>query len=124
MKLSSLTYLGFETNAVLDMCPDFKISFAEVHAVARGGMLVEHLAKRFGDKGDLSLLLSDPDELNAVDFALTDAASSFEGREGRKTGVTKSGLCLVMAIIFEAIQQQSAALATPAEPASDPATER
>ena len=74
MRLSSLTYLAFETNAVLDACPRFKLSIAEVHSAARQGFLVEHLAKRFGQKADLSLLLSDPDELNAVDFALADAA--------------------------------------------------
>jgi len=110
MKLSSLTHLAFETNAVLDACPDFDLPLAEVHAAARQGVLIQHLAKRFGDKADLSMLLTNPDELHAVDFALCDAVSSLEGCGHRKIGVTNNGLCLVLAIILEVIQQEFSSL--------------
>jgi hypothetical protein len=45
-------------------------------------------------------------ELADTEAAIRDAAGALEGRERRKAGVSKSGICLVMAIIFEAIQQQ------------------
>src|SRR5437867_1912071 len=105
MRLSSLTYLGFETNAVLDACPGFKLPIAEVHSASRAGRLVEHLATRFGAEADLSLLVAHPEELDAVNSALTQAADSLEGREARKTGVSKNGLCFVIALVLEAIQQ-------------------
>jgi hypothetical protein len=106
MRLSSLTYLGFETTAVWDSCPDFELSFAEVHDAAQRGRLVALLRERFGDSADMSLFDMDAKELADTEAALRDAASALEGREGRKTGVRNSGICLVMAIIFEAIQQQ------------------
>ena len=106
MRLSSLTYLGFETTAVWDSCPDFELSFREVHDAAQRGQLVAVLRKRFGDAADLSLFDMDAKELADTEAALREAASALEGRERRKTGVSNSGICLVMAIIFEAIQQQ------------------
>ena len=106
MRLSSFTALGFEVNAVLEACPKFKFSVAEVRDSAQRGMLVEELAARFGDKADLSLLLADEREVVDVDLALSDASDSLHGREGKKAGVSKNGLCLAMALILEAIQEQ------------------
>ena len=103
MRLSSLTYLGFETTAVWDACPDFELSFAEVHEAAERGQLIALLRVRFGKHADLSLFNLDAKELADTEAALRDAAGSLEGRERRKTGVENSGICLVMAIIFEAI---------------------
>jgi hypothetical protein len=113
MRLSSLTYIGFETNAVWDTCPDFELSFSEVYDAAEQGCLVELLKKRFGDVADLSLfeLEGNQTELEQVEAALKNAAEALQGREKRKVGVRNSGICLVMAIIFEAIQQQFSALA-------------
>jgi len=105
MKLSSLTYLGFEINAVCDSCPDFELSFAEVHEAARNGQLVPLLAERFGDDADFSVFNKAPDELAEVEAALREAASALKGQEERIVGVRKSGICLVIAIILEAIQQ-------------------
>jgi hypothetical protein len=118
MKLSSLTYLGFETNAVLDAHPDFQLPFAEIHAAARERRLVEYLTKRFGDKADLSMFQARPDELIDVEMALADAAGGLEGRESRKTGVANNGVNLVLALIFEAIQQQFISLTPSAETAT------
>ena len=106
MRLSSLTMLGFEINAVCDSCPDFELTFDQVHSVAREGKLAAFLAECFKDSTDLSLLTSNPKELSDMETALTDAACALEGRERRKVGVNSSGLCLVTAIIFEAIQEQ------------------
>src|SRR3954470_4992808 len=74
MKLSSLTYLAFETNAVLDAYPGLKLPFAEIHTAAEENRLIEYLAQRFGDKADLSLFLAYPEEQVAVNLALADVA--------------------------------------------------
>jgi hypothetical protein len=52
------------------------------------------------------MLLGNPDELNEVDLVLAAGAAAIEGREAGTTGVRKNGLCLVVAIILETIQQQ------------------
>jgi hypothetical protein len=106
MRLSSLTYLGFETTAVWDVCRDFELAFAEVYEAAQKGKLIALLKDRFGDNADLSLFDLDQKERADTEAALRVAAEALEGRERRKTGVQNSGICLVMAIIFEAIQQQ------------------
>lgn len=106
MRLSSLTYLGFETTAVWDSCPDIELSFDEVHTAAEKGALVKLLTTRFGDAIDLSLFELDKKELADTEAALSQAAAGLCGRERRKTGVSESGICLVMAIILEAIQEQ------------------
>ena len=110
MKLTSLTYLAFETNAVLDACPDLDLPFEEIHTAAEENRLIEYLAQRFGDKADLSFFLAHPEEEVAVNLALAEVAGGLYGREGRKTGVERSGLCLVIAFILEAIQRHTARL--------------
>jgi hypothetical protein len=106
MRLISLTLIGFETNAVWDSCPDFELSFDEIHEAASRERLVPLLRERFGKVADLSLFDLDPRELADTEAALRDAACAFEGREWHKTGVRNSGICLVMAIVLEAIQQK------------------
>lgn len=106
MQLSSLTLIGFETTAILDGCPDFDLSFQQVHEAAQRRKLVPLLQERFGEDADLSLLVMNPRELADTEQALSLAAEVLQGRESRKTGVANSGLCLVLAIVFEALQQQ------------------
>ena len=110
MKLTSLTYLAFETNAVLDACPTLDLPFAEIHTAAEENRLVEYLAERFGDKADLSFFRAHPEEETAVNLALAEVAGGLYGQERRKTGVERSGLCLVIAFILEAIQRHTARL--------------
>jgi len=116
MKLSSLTYLAFETNAVLDEYPGLKLPFAEIHSAAEENRLIEYLAQRFGDKADLSLFQAYPEEEVAVNLALAEVAGGLYGRERGKLGVERSGLCLVIAFILEAIQRHDAALRREPEP--------
>ena len=59
------------------------------------------------------ILLGNADELKQVDLALGAAAEAIKGREAGKAGVTQNGLCLVLAIILEAIQQQFRGCASP-----------
>jgi len=105
MKISSLTYLGFGTNAVLtrtrtSTCPSPKSRRAQA------GLLVEHLRKSFGDEADLSIFDALPGRTKAVNSALADAAGCFDGRESRKWRRKKRVLNLVLALIFEAIQNK------------------
>jgi hypothetical protein len=106
MKLLSFTSLAFSVNSVLDQNPATTLSFAEVRDSAKRGVLVQDLARRFGEQPDLSLLLSDEHELSDLNLALTNASNALEGRVMRRVGVSKNGLCLVMALILEAIEQQ------------------
>jgi hypothetical protein len=89
-----------------DECPDFELSFTEVHAAASDKRLIPLLASRFEGKIDLSLFSASDKETRDVEDALHMASGALEGRERRKTGVNSSGLCLVTAIILEAIQEQ------------------
>src|SRR5258708_26255606 len=116
MKLSSLTHFGFLINSVLDTGPVIELGFAEIHAAARAGQLVEHLATRLGKISNFWMLLGNADELKQVDLALGAAAVAVEGREAGVAGVRQNGLCLVLAIILEAIQQQFRGCASPFEP--------
>ena|SRR5947208_1992776 len=104
--LCSFTHLAFLINWTIDERPANDLSFAEIHAAARIGRLVDLLAGHFGHIADFSLLLGNPTNLEQMEAALCDAASTLEGREAGKVCVSNSGLCLVMAIVLEAIQQQ------------------
>ena len=116
MKLTSLTYLAFETNAVLDQRPGLDLPFAEIHTAAEENRLIEYLGQRFGNEGDLSYFLAHPEEEAAVNLALAEVAGGLYGRERGKTGVERSGLCLVIAFILEAIQRHYAPLRREPEP--------
>src|SRR5580765_758984 len=104
--LTALTHLAFHVNATIDACPDFDLSYAEIHEAAEVGRLVEHLEKRLRGHANLYLLTCIPDKLTSLEIALREAAEALRGREPKKANISKSGLCLVMAIIIEAIQQQ------------------
>ena len=106
MMLSSLTGIGFEVNAVMSECPDFELTLEQVHGAARERRLIPLLKERFQEGADFSLLLSHADELAQVEAALGGASEALEGRESRKVGIRNSGLCLVIALVFEAIQQR------------------
>ena len=101
MKLSSFTSVASEINAVFDLYPRLKLSFAEVREAARSGTLIELLADRFGNKADFSLLLLDEDELTDVDLAISDATNALGDAH-----VSSSGFSLAMALVREAIHQQ------------------
>jgi hypothetical protein len=120
--LTALTHLAFHVNAAIDACPDFDLSYAEIHDAAEIGRLVEHLDKRLKGHADLYLLTCIPEKLTSLEIALREGAEALRGRESKKAHVSKSGLCLVMAIILEAIQQQYATYpASQPEPEPEPA---
>jgi hypothetical protein len=104
MKLTSLTGIAFETNAIIDQHPHLELTFAQIHEAAENRLLVERLAERFGNKADFSLLLRDPQELAEVNHALAEVSGGMSGME-HKLGAQNSGLCLVVGLVLEAIQR-------------------
>jgi len=93
--------LGYEVNAVIDACPDSDLSFAEVHIAAQEGTLVLLLMDRFGSL--FSVFKIDCENTFEINSILREAAEALDGRENKKVGVKNNGLCLVMAIILQAI---------------------
>lgn len=145
MRITSFTHLALLVNWIMDEQPPTRkdprrpsvwlprinlpqdarstpvedLSFPEVHRAARDGDLIGLLQRRFGHIADFSLLLPSGDnlaKLEQMEAALSRAAELFEGRE-YKACVGKSGLCLVMAIVLEAIQQQFHTRTLPPAPA-------
>ena len=101
-----LAHLGFHINALLDTCPDQNLRFAAIHAAADLGLLVQYLDTSLRGQIDLGLLTSDPDDLARLNLALTDAAEGFYDHDVSAKGRNANGLCRIMAIVLEAIQQE------------------
>jgi len=104
LRLSSLTFLGFYVNNLLEDHPG-DMSFKQVHASIEAGSVLEDLDALYPGQTDFSLFRGDNDQREYLLDSLKIAASVLEGRERRKTGVEKCGLNLLMAVILQAIQQ-------------------
>jgi hypothetical protein len=105
MKPTAFTHLAFLINYIIGHRPaDFPLS--EVRAAARDGALINLLATRYGHIADFHYLIHRPSSLEQTEAALSDAANTLEWGESRRIGVSRSGLCLAMAIVLEATQQQ------------------
>ncbi len=105
LKLTSLTFLGFYVTAAIDSGHAGKVSFDEIYHGLKNRSLFQDLNSRLPGTFDFSLFPPGSKSEAVVLDALTQAADGLEGRERRKTGVEKSGLCLLLAFIFEVIQQ-------------------
>ena len=107
MRRSDLTFLQFNLLAVIDSGAHEGVTFEEVKDAIRAGSLFRWMQSRFGDRVDVSLF--DPQHRPGIDreviAALTGALDAIDGREGRKVGITRNGVCLLAALITEAIQQ-------------------
>lgn len=106
--LTSLTFLGFQLNGSLEEGylgdGDHGLTFDEVYDGLENGTLWKVIKKRVPDI-DLALFTdSDPNLGNAVIAALQEAAAGMRGRE-EKYGLQANGLSLLIAYVFEAIQQ-------------------
>jgi len=97
------TYLNeiiYRTNMLLDQGNN--ASFDEIHKNAQDKTIVQWLS----DKGsDMSILLSDvmTEDREAVEEAIANESVVFEGREERKLGVKKNGLCLLIMLAVRAL---------------------
>ena|SRR5579862_2160723 len=105
MKLSTLTTVGWCANMMLDRREQVPFTFDDIYAAADKGELVE-LFLKIDDSGYIELWASDPEMRAEGEQAFGDAVEALRGREMRKTGVGENALCMVIAIVLEAIQQQ------------------
>jgi hypothetical protein len=103
LDITTLTYLLFAINAVLDKDHWKTITFDDVYGHLDAGDLIPFLDGRLNSL-DLSLLGPDEAQGRLLLAALRQVAGWFEERERRKTGIEKSGVCLVIAWIGEVIQ--------------------
>jgi hypothetical protein len=105
MKLTAFTHLGFLINRIIDAAPGTDLSFPEILDAACDRQLIKLVASRYGHVADFYFLLSMPIRLKQMEAVLRDAAAGFRCG-GDKPASSVSGLCLVLDIVLEAIQQQ------------------
>jgi len=104
LDVTSVTYLLFAVNVALEKDDWKKITFDDVYGHLDSGDLIPFLDAHLKSI-DLSLFGPDEPQGRLLLAALRHVAPWFQERESRKTGVEKSGVCLVIAWIGEVIQK-------------------
>lgn len=111
IKLTHLSHLLLEINAVIDTGKHDHISIEDVHREIANGTILKFIAREASTDIDLSLLLDrTDDELNFERHYVRHLQSiygGYAGQERRKWGVENKGLCLLVAWTMEIIQQGS-----------------
>jgi hypothetical protein len=102
--LSSLAFVGLYVNSAIASGHGDAVSFDEIYTSLKNGTLLEVLDKKLPGYFDFSLFPAGSKKSIALNHSLHAIASGIQGRERRKVGVETSGLHLVLALIFEAIQ--------------------
>lgn len=105
IRLSMLVSVGFCANVALDEKRPAPFTFDELYRAAENAQLVELLEMTIDDSGVIASWSQRREDRSAVERALDDAAETLRGRELRKVGIGDSPLCMVVAIVLEAIQQ-------------------
>jgi hypothetical protein len=104
MNLSQITSIGWCANMMLDRGEQAPFTFEDIYAAADNGTLVD-LFLKIDDSGIIEITAREPEQRVETERALADAVEALRGREIRKAGVGDKPLCMVMAIVLEAIQQ-------------------
>lgn len=102
ISLPKLTTLIFELNAMMDR--GHILDLAETESRIEDGSLIRFLAERF--KGEIDLSLIQGPEGAPIVQGLQALLGAHAGRERRKWGVERNGLCLLIAWVTELIQQR------------------
>ena len=89
---------------MLDRREQAPFTIDDIYDAADRGELVGLLLK-IDDSGIIELWAREPEPRAEMERALGNAAEALRGREIRKTGVGDNALCLVMALVLEAVQQ-------------------
>lgn len=108
MKVSALTLLILHVNSLIDSRKYDDITINEVHNAIEGKRVLRFLKERAGKDIDLSIHLDSNlygDFESYYETQLESIYGGYAGRERRKWGVEKSGLCLILAWTNEIIQQ-------------------
>ncbi|NLP59399.1 hypothetical protein [Lutibacter sp. B1] len=92
------TYLGFYINSLVDEGETLDLN--ETHEKIRNKTLFKWLKEKFPEKLDISLYTEE--ELNAIESFFESISVAVD--EDRKMGITKNGLCLLVAYCLEALQ--------------------
>ena len=101
MRLSSLTYIITELNALIDT-GRHNISLAEVKKHIQAGDILQFIVVNTERDIDLSAL--SPEQETEIVAGLQDILTTFDGTERLKWGIENNGLCLVLAWVNELIQ--------------------
>lgn len=102
INLSQLTFLALQLNMMIDRGHSEPIETVE-DRIEHGtvfGFLREHY------RGEIDLSLFDAEHERPVVEAWQALESAYAGREARKWGVERNGLCLLLAWTVELIQQR------------------
>ena len=102
--MSSLAFLGLYVNSAIASGHAETVSFADIYTSLGRGTLLEELDKKLPGCFDFSLFPPGSKNCIALNHTLHTIALSIQGKERRKVGVETSGLHLILALIFEAIQ--------------------
>ena len=105
MRLSMLTSIGFCANMAIDVRKPAPFSFDDLYKAADEGKLVDLLRRTIDNGGIMELWAQTPKNKQEVETAIGCATSALCGQELRKVGVGDNPLCMVIAIVLEAIQQ-------------------
>lgn len=104
-QLSTLTFVGIQLNAAVEIELRGNLSFLEVYRAIQQGTLLREIDRVAPGAYDFSAYPQDSEQCAALHEALRQAASGVEGLERRKLGLISSGIHLVLALILEAIKQ-------------------
>jgi hypothetical protein len=89
---------------MLDLGEQAPFTFDDIYAAADSGTLMDLFLKI--DSGIIEITARDPKQRAETERALADAVEALRGRSLRKAGVGDKALCMVMAIVLEAIRQK------------------
>jgi len=104
LKLTDVTLLLFEVNAALDTGKHEGFPTAGVKQHIRAGDLVTYLQNELSSDVDLSFYKEET--AAALVSELKDLEGGVNGRERKKFGVERNGLCLLIAYLTELIQRK------------------
>jgi len=102
MRLTNLTSLILQLNALIDTGKYTWISLADIKVHVETGEIFRYIAQR--GKGDIDLSFLGADIEEEIVAELKNMLAAHAGGERRKWGVINSGLCLLIAYVTELIQ--------------------
>jgi hypothetical protein len=101
---TTYTFLGFHFNALID--EGHFLDLRETHEQIRNKTLFRWLTSQFKEGIDISLF--NESDLNRIESFFE--SMSLAVNEGRKMGVRRNGLCLLVAYCFQAAQSKESEL--------------
>jgi hypothetical protein len=108
MKLHHMIYLVSVLNQLVDGGHHTGVTIDEVEDRIEYGDLFPWLGKRFADHHiDFHLSIYDRATLNEIENGLFDICAVNRGRERRKWGIEKNGICLLSSWVSELIQRRA-----------------